>query len=121
MQTLKHIVVGTYVYEDDVDPLLGLSSELEEMRNRNVIETVIIKIMLHADPGYRRGDYFGRLDEVLTKPGWFSLKRVSLAIEIDLLRYNGQPAEVALRNLQFPRLSSCNSILFDFEVKNLYG
>ena len=120
MQTLKHIVVHIDVQNDQVDPLFGFSSELEEMRNRNIIETVTIEIMLRSDTGCRRGDDWGRLDEVLTTPGWFSsLKRVSMAIDIDCFFKEDDQLEVALRNLpetQFPRLSSSNSISFDFKI-----
>ena len=119
LETLKHIVVEVDVGDDDIDPLFGIPSELEEMGAKNVIETVTIRIVVGADVDYRReGDDWGRLDEVLTAPGWFSLKRVSLAIELGSIWGDNEP-EVALRNLhetQFRRLSSSNSILFDFKV-----
>ena len=116
MQTLKHIVVNIDVDGDDVDPLFGIPSELEDMRTKNIIETVTIGIMVWSSADCRRGDDWGRLDEVLTTPGWFSLKRVSLAINVDA---DGKNLEMVLRNLpetQFPRLSSSNSVSFDFKV-----
>ena len=123
MQTLKHVVVDIIVDHDDVDPLFGIPSELEDMRTKNIIETVTIKIMVRLRAGYRRGDDWGhgRLDKVLTTPGWFSLKRVSMAMTIVTYgkRYEGVELEVALGMLpemQFPRLSSSNSVSFDFEV-----
>ena len=115
MQTLKHIVVE-FNHGDDVDPLFGIPSELEEMRTKNVIETVTIKIMVETVANCRRGDDWGRLDQVLTSPGWFSLERVSLAIEISRFLTIDNELEMALRIMaetQFPRLSSSNSILFD--------
>ena len=118
MQTLKHIVVE-FNHGDDVDPLFGIPSELEEMRTKNVIETVTIKIMVETVANCRRGDDWGRLDQVLTSPGWFSLERVSLAIEISRFLTIDNELEMALRIMaetQFPRLSSSNSILFDFDV-----
>jgi hypothetical protein len=121
MQTLKHIVVIFYVENVNIDPLLGIPSELEVMRTKNIIETITIKILLHTDASCPRGDDWGRLDEVLTTPGWFSLKQVSLVIEID--SFSTRDDELALRNLpesQFPRLSSCNSILFNFDVNVLF-
>ena len=117
MQTLKHIAVNIYFY-DDYDLLSGILSTFEDMRTENIIETVTIKFM-----GAKRsilGSEWGRLDEVLTAPGWFSLKRVSLAVEI---HSNNNMVEVALRILpetQFLRLSSSSSVSFDFEVINLY-
>ena len=119
MQTLKHIVVITEVDGDDVDPLSGIPSELEIIRTKNIIETIAIEILVDTDADCRRGDDWGRLDQVLTTPGWFSLKQVSLVIQIYSYSRRDNKLEVALRNLpetQFPRLSSSNSISFDFEV-----
>ena len=124
MQTLKHIVVGIFVDDVDDDPLFGIPSELEDMRTRNIIETVTINILVQIAADCRRGDDWGRLDEVLTAPGWFSLKRVSLAIEMDPSRFrNGDELVVALRNLpetQFLRLSSSDSVSFNFKVGPLF-
>ena len=122
MQTLKHIVVNIDVDDDDVDPLFGIPSELEDMRTKNIIETVTIGILVGTDASCRQGDDWGRLDEVLSTPGWFSLKRVSLAIEIANFFRRDNELEVALRKLpetQFTRLSSSNSVSFDFEVNPL--
>ena len=119
LETLKHIIVEVDVYDDEVDPLFGIPSDLEEMRAKNVIETLTIRVLVGTDAYCRRGDDWGRLDEVLTAPGWVSLKRVSLAIELASHLRRDNELEVALQNLtetQFRRLSSSNSILFDFEV-----
>jgi hypothetical protein len=112
MQTLKHIFLIIYVDDVDVDPLSGIPFELEIMRTRNIIETVSIRIVLLTDPICRRGDDWGRFDEVLTTPGWFSLKQVSLAIEIANRSLRRDEVEFA----KFPRLSSSNSVTFDFSV-----
>jgi hypothetical protein len=130
MQTLKHIVVEFYVDGDDVDPLFGIPSELEEMRSKNIIETVTIEILVQTGANCRQGDDWGRLDEVLTTPGWFSLKRVSLAIEIVSCGcYRNEDDEddeellLALRKLPetlFSRLSSSTSVSFDFEVTTIF-
>jgi hypothetical protein len=117
MQTLKHIVLDIHLANDD--PLVGIPSEFEDMRTKNIIETVTIEVLLGIDANWRRGEW-GRLDEVLTAPGWFSLKRVSLLLEIS--SYSTIDLEVALRALpgtQFPRLSSSNSVSFDFKVKSI--
>jgi hypothetical protein len=121
MQTLKNIVLTIHVDDEDVDPLFGIPSDFEVMRTKNmIIETVTINIMVEAatDTGCRR-DEWGRLDKVLTAPGWFSLKRVSFAIEITCFLAKEDELYVALRKLpetQFPRLSSSNSVTFDFDV-----
>ena len=117
MQTLKHIIVEIHVDRDDVDPLFDIPFEIENMRTQNIIES--IGIVLKMDRSCRQGNSWGRLDEALTTPGWFSLKRVSLVIGIVDHGISHNKLEVALRKLpetQFPRLSMSNAISFDFEV-----
>jgi hypothetical protein len=102
----------------DDDPLFGIPSEFKDMRTENIIETVTIWVRMDArcHPG---DDWGTRLDEVLTTPEWFSLKRVSLTIKISSYFWRNDDLEVALRKLpgtQFPRLSSSNSVSFDFKV-----
>ena len=123
MQTLKHIVIDVDVDDDDVDPLFGIPFELEEIRsNTNIIETVAIRILVQTDVNCRQGDDWGRLDEVLTAPGWLLLKQVSLLIEFASYGRSDEDdelLELALRKLpdtQFSRLSSSTSVSFDFDV-----
>ena len=91
------------------------------MRTKNIIETVTIGILIRKYASFRLvvGDGWGRLDEILTSPGWFSLKQVSLAIDIP--SYNSGLNELeTLRNLpetQFPRLSASNSVSLDISLK----
>ena len=109
--------------DHDEDPLSGIHSELEDMSTKNIIETVTIEILVQTDVNCRRGDDWGRLDKALTTSGWSSLKRVSVAI--DIASYHGRRddrLEFALRKLpetQFPRLSSSNSVSFDFNVHSV--
>ena len=127
MQTLRHIALTIEVDGDGVDPLFGIPSELEDMRTKNIIETITIQVLV--DEKCRRGDDWGRLDKVLTAPGWFSLKEVSLVIEIAIhfkrdRDDDDDELEEALRELpetQFPRLSSSNSVSFDFEVNPTFS
>ena len=130
MQTLKHIVLDLRdSYNFDVDALFGIPYELDVMRNKNIIETIEIsvKALYRLRVHWLRGGYdwvfdpdWGRLDEVLTAPGWFSLKRVSLTMKIHMCKV--PELDVTLRNLtmrQFPRhslLSSSNSLSFDFKA-----
>ena len=119
MQTLKHIVVNISIDHDDNDPLFGITSSLEDMRSKNIIESITIGVLVKKDADCHQRDYWGRFDEELTTPGWFSLKRVSLAIKIIIFRGSDDNLEVALRKLpetQCRRLSTSNSISFDFEV-----
>ena len=122
MQTLKHIIVNFKVDEADDDPLFGIPSEFEDMRTKNIIETVTIRIMDKTDASSLPGSDWGRLDEVFTASGWDSLKRVSLTIEIVPYLGRSNEVEVSLRNLpetQFRRLSSSNSVSFDFKVEHI--
>ena len=118
MQTLKHIVVDVEVDDEDVDPLSGIPSELEEMRSKNILETITIRILIDGDIDCHEGDDWGRLDEVLTTPGWFSsLKRVSLVIKFAI---DNDDDDKKLRKLllerRFSRLSSSTSVTFDLDV-----
>ena len=54
MQTLKLVVVDNDFYHDDVDPLFGIPSELEDMRSKHIIE-----IMVRWRANYRRRDDWG--------------------------------------------------------------
>ena len=118
IQTLKHIILNFYdVVTDDGDPLFGIPSEFEEMRTKNIIETVTIRV--YQMDVRCHGDNWGGLDKVLTSPGWLSLKRVSLFIEVSNYSETDNELLVALQKLpetQFLRLSSSNSVSFDFEV-----
>ena len=122
MQTLNHIRVLVDIYDvdadDDFNPLFSITSELEDMRNSSIIETIEITV---TDIDRRRREDFdwGRLDEVLSALGWFSLKRVSLSIRMHRCSRDFTKLDVALRKSikkQFPRLSSSNSVSFDFKV-----
>ena len=122
MHTLRHIVITIVVDNVDDDPMFGIPSDLEDIRSKNVIESITIEILVY-DASCSQGDAWGRLDEVLTTPGWFALNRVSLAIKI--YRYSGgsNELEVALRKLpetQFPRLSTSHSVSFGFEVSTIW-
>ena len=121
MQTLKHISVNIRVDYDNDDPLFDILSEFEDMHSKIIIETITIEILITRYGYCRQGDDWGRLDEVLTTPRWISLKRVSLTIEISNYNWNSYELGVALRKLpetQFPRLSSSNSVSFNFKVNS---
>ena len=110
-----------YVVRGGDDSLLGFPSEFEDMRTKNIIETITIKIFVPKYVIYRLGDDWDRLDEILTSPGWFSLKQVSLAIEIPRTNRGYSELEEALRKLpetQFLRLSSSNSVSLDIRGMN---
>ena len=125
MQTLRKITLDIEVDGDDVDPLFGIPSELEDMRSKNIIEIIDMHVTFPTGGNCRRGDDWRRLDEVLTAPGWFSLKEVILMISIDSdydrtwdNENDDSELVAALQKLpaQFPRLSSSKTILFDLAI-----
>jgi hypothetical protein len=66
MQTLRHIQdVVLLVSDITVDPLLSIPSELADMRTKNIIESITIKVSVIRCADCRQGDDWGRLDEVL--------------------------------------------------------
>jgi len=56
VHTLKHIVVDIEVDNVDVDPLFGIPSELEDMRTKNIVESVTIGILVQMDEDCRQGE-----------------------------------------------------------------
>ena len=119
MQTLKNLVVNIHVLEDGDDSLLGIPSEFEDMRTKNIIETVTIRILVLMYSSYSIvGDDWVRLDEILTSPGWFSLKRVSLVIKLHRGQSELEEPLQKLFETQFPRLLSSNSVSLDIKVKS---
>lgn len=121
MQTLKHFHLKTLFAEatGSVDPLAGLCNELEDMKNKNIIETITIGVSIDIDSDCRRGDEWGRLDTALAQPGWPKLQRVLLKIVVWSYERADDELERALKKLpqtQFPNLSSSKSPSFEFSV-----
>ena len=122
MLNLKHIVMNICLFDDGNDSPFDIPSQFEEMCTENIIEAVTIAIQVRRIGSYRLlvGNSWGRLDEVLTSPGWFSLKWVSLAIDItrcNSRRLNGLKETLQkLPETQFPRLSSNNPVSFNFKI-----
>ncbi|KAF8152604.1 hypothetical protein B0H34DRAFT_726787 [Crassisporium funariophilum] len=122
MNTLKNICLDLCI--DDLfgdDPFSGLCAELDQMNGRNIIETIQIGIFLDTNANCRRGDEWGRLDSALTRSGWSALRRVSVSIHIFKDERMNDDLARALRELpgtQFKRLSSWNSVDFEFGVNS---
>ena len=109
IQTLRYLNIRTNVDALDLHTLAGIPSELEGMRNKSIIGNITITVMVQTGGDCRRGDDWGRLDEVLTRSGWFALKQVSLTIDMTYFSRFDDKLEAALRKLhetQFPRLST---------------
>ena len=116
MQTLGHLCISTYVDGIDVHPLASIPSELDHMRNKNIIENITIRI-LFLETRHCRGDGdWGRLDEVLTSSGWSALRQVTLTIELSRVDDLEK-----IPKTQFPRLSTSKSVSFKFKVTTVFG
>ena len=119
MQTLKHLVVNIHVVDAGDDSLHRITSEFEDMRTKNIIETVTIGILVWTfGCNFKVGEAWGRLDEILTSPEWFSLKRVSLVIKLHRGYSELEKPLPKLFETQFPRLLSSNSVSLDIKVKS---
>jgi hypothetical protein len=121
MQTLKHLHMRIFFDErfGGDDPLAGLCNMLDEMKNKNVIETITIGVFIGTGSDCTRGDEWGRLDAALEQPGWPKLRQVSLGIIIRRWERANDDLECALKQLpqtQFPKLSSSKSLSFGFSV-----
>lgn len=121
MDTLKFLHVGTSICDQAGcdDFVAGLSFELEAMKSNNIIETVSIDVCIDTDADCKQIDIWGRLDAALTQSGWAKLQRVSLRISIFSYRGGGDEMGRLLKGLlrtQFPRLSSSQSLVFEFAV-----
>jgi hypothetical protein len=124
MHTLRRLRVNTDFSEGIgmTDPFCGLCNELEKMKNRNIIETITLHVTVDANCYCLRDDEWGRVDKVLTQPGWPTLQQVSLKITV--WSYEGGAEldwlQSALRKLpqtQFPKLTSSNSLSFELSVQ----
>ncbi|KAF8968071.1 hypothetical protein BDZ97DRAFT_2073145 [Flammula alnicola] len=106
------------------DPLAGICEELENMAGRksNVLEDLEIQVKVGTDSNCKTGDEWGRLDQVLTKPGWPALQDVSLQITIYSYSRNDDTLLRTLKNLpqmQLTGLSSSTTTSFHFDVKEI--
>jgi hypothetical protein len=119
LHTLRRVHLNITSDKSGEDPLAGLCNELEEILEINNLES--IEIQMRTDEIRQTGDEWGRLEEVLLKPGWPKLKRVSLAINIygDFVVWE----ILALKSLpytQFTALASSKNFDFHFSVEYKY-
>jgi hypothetical protein len=117
------VVLYLQVSDITINPLFNIPSEFEDMRTKNIIESITIKVIVTISADCGQGDNWDRLNEVLMRSGWFALKHVSLTIKIycnPRTTSNKLKLEVALCKLpqmQFPLLSTSKSVSFKFNVQ----
>ncbi|KAF9477064.1 hypothetical protein BDN70DRAFT_934537 [Pholiota conissans] len=121
IQTLKRIDMiisfsDSYsTLRDKGDPFRGFVDALENIEK---IEDITIEVVIEVGSTYGLLAKWARLDQVLTRPGWSTLRKVSLTIKTH--RYAWDPSNHVAQTIEaFPKthfsgLSSHNFVVFDF-------
>jgi len=122
-KTLKTLELCSGIYGETEHPLREMDVELEKLRGDNAIETIGVDILVHdslvsdcAVFSTTAGDW-GRLDQVLTDPGWPSLVEVTLTIRVVRhYRKKGVFEETVIQMgaVEFSRLRMSKAIRFNF-------
>jgi hypothetical protein len=133
-QSLKTLVLLFYIEDELQDPLFGLPDVLSEMSGDNALEELLINAHVQSHSSCRTDAMWGRLDDVLSRSAFQSLRRVSLKIIVwlddicpnDELE-NFQVGECHRRVLkeeldkigasQFSWLSEARNVKFEFSVR----
>ena len=80
-RSLKTLVLLFKIGDELQDPLLGLPDMLSQMSGDNVLEELLINVYVHCHNTCRTDSaMWGRLDDVLSRSAFHSLRRVSLKI-----------------------------------------
>ncbi|KAF9481690.1 hypothetical protein BDN70DRAFT_893149 [Pholiota conissans] len=120
MQALKDVNIALplgHAYASDL--FYDLIAELEQMRSKNDIRSIVLGLNISGEIGYQQCNDLDQLDMVLTESGWPNLEQVFITIYTHNVRAIGGvlPVNEMLRKLpatQFPRLSSNDSLVFRF-------
>ena len=79
-RSLKTLVLLFKIGDELQDPLLGLPDVLSQMSGDNVLEELLINVYVLCHNTCRTDAMWGRLDDVLSRSAFHSLRRVSLKI-----------------------------------------
>ena len=125
--TLK-VLVLTVLYDDynyAPLPLTRLYEELEAMAGRNMLETLSFKLQVDGDETEDTvGSILQGVEEVLFKPGWSALKRVSFKVTIICYRISREDGVKLFNVLQYlpdkylSRLPKVESLDFNFSLES---
>ena len=96
---------------------LGLREELEAMAGNNVLESLSLELLPEADVIQEViGSVFQGVEEVLVKPGWFALKRVSFKVASCGTDFEDLQS---IPDKYLSHLSKLESVDFNFEWRQL--
>ena len=118
-RTLKVLDLTVFLKHYRVPPLSGLCEELEAMAGHNVLEALSLEIYVHI---HHTVDFIGsiirKVEDVLVKPGWFTLRQVSFKLSCE---YSAGSAELceALQSLPdkyLSQLSKLESVAFNYSA-----
>ncbi|EDR01532.1 uncharacterized protein LACBIDRAFT_310846 [Laccaria bicolor S238N-H82] len=134
-RSLKTLVLFFEVGDELQDPLLGLPDALSEMSGDNVLEELLINAHVQSINSCRTDAMWGRLDDVLSRSAFHTLRRVSLKIilwindicffddELEERRVGERHRKVLkgelekIRASQFSWLSNARNVKFEFAVR----
>ena len=97
------------------DPFRGFVDALENIENK--IEVITIEVVIESGSTYGLLAKWARLDQVLTRPGWSTLRRVTLTIKTYCSAWDVNRMDQTLQafpKMYFSGLLSHNSVVFDF-------
>ena len=122
-RTLKVLRLTVPIYDDSTSlRLAGLCEELEAMTGHNMLEALSLEVEVDRP---KREVYIGSIiqnvEKILVKPGWSSLRQVSLTVSITcpMAASKGKKLSEALQSLPdkyLNHLSKHESIAFNFSA-----
>jgi hypothetical protein len=121
MTFLTKITLGLSVHEETPDSLFGLPSVIEGMRTSNILQFIDIRLYIETALDDGTGATWDLIDQAFSRPGWNSLKDVTLYIEVSGYDDHDDFGELKDRLLSLPethltRLMANESINFDFNA-----
>ena len=120
-RTLKVLDLTVYLYQSYHNPpLAGLCEELEAIAGHNMLEALSFEVLVYDFRVYSQDSVrsaIQKVEDVLVKPGWSTLRQVSFKIPvIDLGGSTFTEALQSLPNEYLGRLSQLESIVFNFSA-----
>jgi hypothetical protein len=115
-RTLKELDLIVSLYS--VFQPLGLCAELEAMAGNNMLEVFSFGITAEyegIEAEEMIGSMFQRVEEILVKPGWFALRRVSFKVSIPSSMTDFFKALQSLPDRYLSHLSKLESVAFNYE------
>ena len=92
-------------------PLAGLCEELEAMAGHNMLEALSFELcVIHHNREDAVGSAIQRVEKVLVKPGWSSLRQVSIKVSINCCRLPGAKVSETLQSLPDKHLSQLSKL-----------